>query len=96
MVGKFGASRCDGMTYTPVIFTVVGDTGEIFRSSAEKFSGVCMGYSLDTGEILRGSSRKSQQVSSCVWLNMWEIPTGGGLIASDFLLCISRQLTYFD
>lgn len=48
-----------------------------------------MGYSLDTGEILRGmckGCRKSQQVSSCVWLNMWEIPTGGGLIASDLTL----------
>lgn len=58
-------------------FTVVKDFDRL--ATPEKSSGVCMGYSLDTGEILRGSSRKSQQVSSCVWLNMWEIPTGGGI-----------------
>lgn len=46
-----------------------GYTGEIFRSSAEKFSGVCMGYSLDTGEILRGG----REIFTGVWcLSMTE------------------------
>lgn len=54
MVGKFGASHRDGMAYTPVKFTVVGDTGEILSSSVgntDKWGIDCTGFWLNVSSI---------------------------------------------
>lgn len=62
----------------------------------EKFSGVCARGVGNSNRLFHHVYDRITGKYDCILIQVREIPTGGGVIASDFLLCISRQLTYFD